>query len=62
MSSRLNDAEHISDLEERIMEKKLEQHKEKQILRNENRLINFSDSNKFTNICIMGIPEEDRGH
>jgi len=54
--------EHISDLEDRIMEiTQWEQQKGKQNFNNENSLRDFLDNTKCTNICITEVPEgEDK--
>ena len=53
--------EHISDLEDRIMEiTQWEQQKGKQNFNNENSLRDFLDNTKCSNICITEVPEEDR--
>ena len=60
MNSRLDDKEeHISDLEDRIMEiTQSEQQKEKQI-KKWRQLRDLWDNIKQTNICIVGVPEEE---
>ena len=59
MNSRLSDIEeHISDLENRVMETtQSEKQKEKQILKNENSLWDLWRNIKCTNIQIIGVPE-----
>ena len=54
--------EHISDLEDRIMEiTQWEQQKGKQNFNNENSLRDFLHNTKCTNICITEVPEgEDK--
>ena len=62
MNNSLEDAEElIIDLEARVMENnQAAQKREKRIIQDEIRLKEFSDSIKDNNICIIGIPEEDR--
>ena len=38
----------------------VEQKREKRIMQNKNRLRELNDSIKCNNICIIGVPEEDR--
>ena len=50
--------EHISNLEDRVMETtQVEQQKEKINFFNEDRLTDFLDKIKQTNICVIEIPE-----
>ena len=59
INSRLGDTEeHISNLENRIMEiTQSEQQKGKQIFKNENSLRDLWDNIKHNNIHIIGVPE-----
>ena len=53
--------EQISDLEDRMVEiTSMEQNKEKRMKRNEDSLRSLWDNIKCTNICIIGVPEEER--
>ena len=59
VSSRITEAEErISDLEDRMVEfTAAEQNKEKRMNRNEDSLRDLWDNIKWTNICILGVPE-----
>ena len=61
MNSRITEAEErISDLEDKIVEiTTAEKNKEKRMKRIEDRLRDFWDSIKSTNIRIIGVPEEE---
>ena len=61
INSRITEAEErISDLENRMVEfTAAKQNKEKRMKRNEDRLRNLWDNIKHTNICIIGVPEEE---
>ena len=62
-NSRITEAEErISDLEDRMVEfTAAEQNKEKRMKRNEDSLRDLWDNIKHTNICNIGVPEEERG-
>ena len=62
INSRVTEAEEqISDLEDRSWEiTASEQNKEKRMKRNKDRLRDLWDNIKRTNICIIGVPEEER--
>ena len=58
INSRITEAEHISDLEDRRVEfTAMEQNKEKRMKRNEASLRDLWDNIKLNNICIIGVPE-----
>ena len=60
INSRLNDTEEwISELEDKVVEI-TEDEQKKRIKRNENGLRDLWDNIKCTNICIIGVPEEER--
>ena len=60
MNSRITEAEQISDLEDKIVEKATaEQNKEKRMKRIEDSLRDLWDNIKHTNIWIIGVPEEE---
>ena len=61
INSRINEAEEqISKLEDRVVEiTAAEQNKEKTMKRNEDSLRDLWDNIKCTNICIIGVPEEE---
>ena len=60
MNSRITEAEQISDLEDKIVEKATaEQNKEKRMKRIEDSLRDLWDNIKHTNIQIIGVPEEE---
>ena len=61
MNSRLKAAEEgISDLEVKITENnETEQNRKRIIMEHKNRPREFSDPIKYTNICIIGFPEEE---
>ena len=51
--------EHISDIEDRIMENSdTELKRERRMMDHENRLRELSNSGKHNNISIIGVPEE----
>ena len=51
----------IGDIEDKIMENnKAEKKRERKLLDHEGRLRELSDSIKWNNICIIGVPEENR--
>ena len=62
INSRITEAEkRTSDLEDRMVEfTAVEQSKENRMKRNEDRLRNFWNNIKRTNIHILGVPEGDR--
>ena len=62
MNSRLEEAEEwINDLEDKVMESnEAEWKRERRIMQNENSLRELSDSLRCNNICIRGVPEEER--
>ena len=62
INSRITEGEErISDLEDKIVEfTAVEQNKEKRMKRNEDRLRDLWDNIKHNNICIIGVPEEER--
>ena len=62
INSRITEAEeHISDLEEKIVEiTTAEQNKEKRMKRIEDSLRDYWDNIKHTNIRIIGVTEEER--
>ena len=60
INSRITEAEQISDLEDKIVEKATaEQNKEKRMKRIEDSLRDLWDNIKHTNIQIIGVPEEE---
>ena len=61
INSRITEAEEwISGLEDRMVEfTAMEQNKEKIMKRNEDSLGDLWDNTKYTNICIIGVPEEE---
>ena len=62
INSRTTEAEErISDLEDRMVEiTAAEQNTEKSMKRNEDSLRDLWDNIKHTNICIIGVPEEEK--
>ena len=62
INSRIIEAEQqINDLEDRMMEiTATEQNVEKRMKSNEDSLRDLWDNSKHTNICIIGVPEEER--
>ena len=62
ISNRITEAEEqISELEDRMLEKTVtEQNKEKRMKRNEDSLRGLCDNIKYTNILIIGVPEEEK--
>ena len=59
INSRINEAERISELEDRLMEITVgEENKEKRMKRNEDSLREFWDNIKCTNTCIIVVLEE----
>ena len=62
INSRITEAEErIRDLEDRMVEfTAMEQNKEKRMKRNEDSLRDLWDNVKRDNICIIGVPEEER--
>ena len=62
INSRTTEAEErISDLEDRMVEiTAAEQNTEKSMKRNEDSLRDLCDNIKHTNICIIGVPEEEK--
>ena len=59
-NSRITEAEYrISEVEDRIVEINEQRKKEKRIKRNEDNLRDLQDSVKYTNIRILGVPEEE---
>ena len=64
INRRLEDAEQICELDEKVMESNEVEHqnKKKRIMKNENKLMDFWDIIKHNNICIIVIPEgEEKG-
>ena len=63
ITSRITEAERISDLEERMVEfTAAEQNKERRMKRNEDSLRDLWDNIKRNNILIIGVPEgEEKG-
>ena len=63
INSRITEAEEwIKDLEDRMVEiTATEQNTEKRMKRNEDSLRDLWDNIKRTNICIIGVPEEEKG-
>ena len=61
INSRINETEErISELEDRVVKiTAKEQNKEKRMKRNEDSLRDLWDNIKCTNICIIGVPEEE---
>ena len=61
VTARTEEAEgKISEIEDKIMEKDKAKKKIKKILDHEGRIRELSDSMKWNNIHITGVPEEDR--
>ena len=59
VNSRRTEAEQISNLEDRMVEIiATKQNKERRMKRNEDRLRDLWDNIIHTNICIIGVPEE----
>ena len=63
INSTLNKAEdQISNLESKIAENtQLEQQEERIIIKNDDSVRSLWDTFKYTNICIMGVPEGEEG-
>ena len=60
INSRITEAEHISDLEDKIVEiTTAEQNKQKRMKRIEDSLRDLWDNIKRTNIWSVGVPEEE---
>ena len=61
INSRITEAEERkSDLEDRMVEiNAMEQNKERRLKRNEDNMRDLWDNIKHTNICIIGVPEEE---
>ena len=62
IKTRMDKAEEwISDIEDKIMEKNdAEKKRKKKLLDHKGRLREPSDSTRQNNICIMGVPEEEK--
>ena len=62
VTTRMEEAEErISEIEDKIMENdEAKKKRDKKILDHEGRIRELSDSMKWNNICMIGVPEEER--
>lgn len=60
-NSRLDESEGwITDLEDRVELMQTDQQRERRILKSEDNLGDLLDSIEQNNVCIIGVPEEER--